>query len=258
VVLATFVIGRTWAALIALGAIVVPLWLVRQMVTVPSSPGDNLAQRRRRRLGALVIGTDGRASTSKMQAVLWTFAVLYAIAFMLLWGRSLGCGDAARKAQAICQAASGARAVFTDFVNRGLQPEYFVLLGFPVGAAVAAKAIKSAQVSEIADPHQDDLTSGDGGVAQSVREIISNDDNETDLLDFQYFVFNLVTLAFFFSSFLTSPSGGLPDLPPTLIALSGLSASAYVAKKGLVAAGVKKNEGDPTKTTAKTTGRKAT
>ena len=253
---ATFVISRTWAALIALGVIVVPLWLVRQIATTPPVEDEVLADRRRSRLGGLVIGKDGRASTSKVQAVMWTFAVLYAIAFMLLWGRSLGCGDTARATQAICKAATSARSVFTDFVNHGLQPEYFVLLGFPLGAAVAAKAIKTAQVNDhpesISDPPD-----GEGGLAQSVREIISNDQNETDLLDFQYFVFNLVTLAFFFSSFLTNPSLGLPDLPPTLIALSGLSASTYVAKKGLEAADPKKPSPAHRSTTHKPAARKA-
>jgi hypothetical protein len=235
-VLGTFVISRSWAAVFALAAIIIPLWLIRQLATTPPSATDTLAQRRRRHLGALVIGTDGRASTSKVQAVLWTFALLYAISFMLLWGRSLGCGSPGRATETICVSAAKARGLFTDFVNRGLQPEYFVLLGFPIGAAVAAKAIKAAEVSKLPNPNQGDLTAGEGGLRQSVHEIISNDVNETDLLDFQYFAFNVVTLAFFFSSFLTNPALGLPDLPPTLIALSGLSASTYVAKKGLAAA----------------------
>jgi hypothetical protein len=233
-VLAIFVIKRPLAGLIAVLAVVVPLvaahWLVG---TRKPRPAPGTAAWRRRGLNSLVIGTDGRASTSKVQAVLWTLAVFFAIAFMLVWGRSLGCRHAAT-ANRECTAAATGRASFDAFVNRGLQPEYYILLGIPVTVAVAAKAITSAKVDDgtLTKPTLSDQESK-GGVVQALRETVSNDAGETDLLDFQYFAFNLLTLAFFFSQFLTKPSAGLPDLPPTLLALSGVSAAAYTTKKGL-------------------------
>jgi hypothetical protein len=182
---------------------------------------------------ALVIGADGRASTSKLQAVLWTFAVLYAFVFLLVWGRSVGCDQEGLSSQdtASCEEAADRRTAFSDVVGRELQADYYVLLGFPLGVAVAAKALTTSKVTAgaISKPPNKRST----GVAQGLREIISNDRGETDLLDFQYFAFNLLTLAFFWTEVLTHPAQGLPDLPATLIGLSGLSAAAYTTRKAL-------------------------
>jgi hypothetical protein len=229
-----FVINRPLAALFAFLALAIPLALLRALATTGPKPGDTLAQRRRRGLGGLVIGYDGRASTSKTQAVLWTFAVFYGIAFMLLWGRSVGCGDADKHDGPRCQAAADRRAAFDDFTNRGLQPQYFVLLGFPITVAIAAKAITTSQVEEGAIAKQT-LTEdeGEGGLRQGIRELASNDNGETDLVDFQYLSFGALTLAFFFIEFSTHPGNGFPDLPPTLVALSGVSAAGYTTKKAL-------------------------
>ncbi|MDQ1536232.1 MAG: hypothetical protein QOE58_625 [Actinomycetota bacterium] len=43
----------------------------------------------------------------------------------------------------------------------------------------------------------------------------------------------MLSLVFFLVEFLTHPAHGLPDLPPTLIALSGFAAAGYTTKKGL-------------------------
>jgi hypothetical protein len=246
VILATFTVNRPLAALFALVIIAGPLLLARVFIGA-KPPADAPPQAQRRRgLGGLVIGTDGRASTSKVQAVLWTFAVFFAIAFMLVWGRSLGCDKASNSKSAVCVEASKARGAFNVFVDRGLQAEYFVLMGFPIGVAVAAKAITQAQVDELMkiDPAKAAAAKppiapedAKGGLRQSLQEISSNDVGEFDLLDFQYFAFNLLTLTFFFVQFLTHPVGGLPDLPPTLIALSGVAAASYTTKKALVGAG---------------------
>lgn len=242
--LATFTVNRPLACVFALAALVVPLLLARQFIGKRPPAGGPVVEARRSGLGALVIGTDGRASTSKVQAVLWTFAVFFAIAFMLVWGRSVGCGDAKDKGSAVCVEATKARSAFDDFVNRGLQAEYFVLLGFPLGVAVAAKAITQAQVDDGLDkPPLEDPNAK--GLRQSLREIASNDVGEFDLLDFQYLAFNLLTLTFFFVQFLTHPADGLPDLPPTLIALSGLAAATYTTKKALSGATIDPEQAAP-------------
>jgi hypothetical protein len=229
--LAVFVVTKPFAAGVALISILVPVLLLRALAATPRADEAPAAARRRQGLGALVIGSDGRASTSKVQVVLWTFAVFFAIAFLMVWGRSYGCGDAQARALPRCVSAAEARVAFGNFVGRDLQLEYFVLLGMPVTAAVAAKAIASAQGPKPALAPEE----GDGGFLQSLREIVSNDAGETDLLDFQYFAFNVLTLVFFFTQFLNRPAAGLPDLPPTLIALSGLSSASYVTKKALSA-----------------------
>jgi hypothetical protein len=57
---------------------------------------------RRAGLKSLLVGTDGRVSTSKVQAILWTFAVLYVLTMLLIAGRVLlkarECGGAGQPA----------------------------------------------------------------------------------------------------------------------------------------------------------------
>lgn len=242
--LATFVVTRWWAVLFVLLGIAVVVVVARQLIGYRPPPDAPPAEQRRGGLGGLVIGKDGRASTSKVQAVLWTFAVFFAVGFMLVWGRSVGCGDKENRDSAACREAKSARSSFDNFVDRGVQSEFFVLMGFPIGVAVAAKAITQAQVDDHPDSKQD-IAEADakGGLRQSLREVAGNDVGEFDLLDFQYFAFNLLALTFFFVQFIAHPWAGLPDLPPTLIALSGLAAASYTAKKGLGAANAAGDDG---------------
>lgn len=89
-----FVINGVVAGVIAVAALAI-LLIGAQLLIVTQPAAATAVKKRRRGVKALVIGTDGRASTSKLQALLWTFAVLFAFIFLLAWGRSLGCGDAA-------------------------------------------------------------------------------------------------------------------------------------------------------------------
>jgi len=231
-----FVVSKLGATIVA--AVAVLLLLVVTHVLVVSAQGekpeDNVSKRRRG-VKALVMGADGRASTSKVQAVLWTFSVFFAFVFLLVWGRNVGCGraggltpDQARS----CEQAAEHRAVFAR-VGQDIQPDYYVLLGFPLGVAVAARALTTHKVASGTITKTDNEDPESKGVAQGLRETISNDSGETDLLDFQYFAFNLIALAFFWVEFLARPSVGLPDLPATLVGLSGLSAAAYTTRKAV-------------------------
>jgi len=228
------VITRTWAGVLALLVLLVLLGLLHAATRSRLAADTRPEQVRDRRKGvkSLVIGSDGRASTSKVQAVMWTLAILYAFVFLLLWGRSTRCGDAEVRDRPRCEAAVQARSTFSRVVNGDLQPEYYVLLGFPLAAAVAARAITQAKVDDrtLTKP---ELPTGTKGIVQGLSEVVSNDKGETDLIDLQYFAFNLLTLAFFISEFLTKPQQGLPDLPATLIALSGVSAGVYTTRKAL-------------------------
>jgi hypothetical protein len=196
------------------------------------TPTQAQLRRRRRGVKALVIGSDGRASTSKVQVVLWTFAIFYALVFLLLWGRSLGCAGTDLDETAECEQATTGREAFLAVANGSLQHEYYALLGLPVAAAVAAKAITSNREAE-GELVKDDIDPHQGGFRDGLSEVVSNDAGETDLIDFQYFAFTLLTLGFFLTEFLSNPGTGLPNLPPTLVALSGVSTGAYTAKKAL-------------------------
>jgi hypothetical protein len=70
-------------------------------------------------------------------------------------------------------------------------------------------------------------------VGRAAAEIMTNDQGDTDLIDFQYFGFTLLTLAYFGVQLLGHPNLGLPNLPPTLLALSGVAAATYTTKKAL-------------------------
>lgn len=70
-----------------------------------------------------------------------------------------------------------------------------------------------------------------------------DDTGSADLLDSQYFLFNLVLLGYFVASFfhIAEPKVGstdiiLPALPGSLLALAGVSAATYLGKKGLTGA----------------------
>jgi len=77
------------------------------------------------------------------------------------------------------------------------------------------------------------LTAGDDQkkVAARVAQIFSADDGTTDIGDFQYMIFNLVTATFFVAEFVRPSPQGLPTIPDTLLGLTGVSAALYVGKK---------------------------
>jgi hypothetical protein len=205
-------IGR-WSLLIAAVGLVfiLPflLWLVELvarsfMKEKPSSPVVIGWIR-----GAIV-GADKRLSTSKTMMAVWTYSlasVLLAIVIAKLFGHPEAL-DALQK--------------------NGLQAEYAVLIGGPLGAAILAKAIVTNQVAS----GQSKPTSTD---PVKVADLVNDDTGQTDLGDLQYVLFNTVALTFFFGEFLSSPLLGLPNIPNVLVGLTTVSAVGYVGKKALPA-----------------------
>jgi hypothetical protein len=190
-----------------------------------------LVRARRAGLKSLVVGADGRASTSKIQAVLWTYAVLFALLYMVVLGRTMFGSSGGGGAPGV----GGFGDAFADFLAAGFRFEYVALLGLPIAGAVAAKGITSGKVVS-----EDVLKAPAGakpGVGRGLAEAVSDDSGQTDLVDFQYFAFNLVALIYYFVSFATNsavnPAEGLPVIPATLLALSGVSTTAYLVKKQL-------------------------
>lgn len=244
-----FVVTRTWAGLLAALVLFGLAGLAHLLImnntgaqaTVAVAPAANPAVApevqtqvsfRRRGVKALVIGADGRASTSKVQVVLWTFAVFYALTFLLLWGRSTGCADLEDIEDSPCAQAVVGRQTFDHVANGELQHEYYALLGLPLLAAITAKAVTVGKLAE-GEIGSNAIEAEQGGIIDGLGEVVSNNSGETDLIDFQYFAFTLLALAYFFTQFLSQPAGGLPDLPPTLVGLMGVSAGAYTAKKAV-------------------------
>jgi IPT/TIG domain len=159
------------------------------------------------KLLGLIAGTDGRWSTSKTSNVLWVFAVCWAFIAIILHSAGSDLGSAL-----------------------DLKEEYLIVLGIPTGTAVLAKAVTKGNVASgkvSTKPSKGPETN----VADGLGQLVGNDAGNIDLLDLQYFTFNLVLLGFFFLTFLHAQEQGLPSLPQTLFALSGVSAAGYVAKK---------------------------
>ena len=191
-----------WSYIWALVALALPSLVIWVYRFSPSrvAPGNP------RPIVDFVNGKDGKWSTSKTSILLWTVAVWFVFLAILVHTRGEGIQGAV------------------------LKDEYFVVLGIPAAAALAAKGITANKVEagEIDKP----VEAGHADPVQGIGELFSDDTGRTDLLDSQYFGFNLILLGFFFLQFFAKPNGGLPDLPDTLLALSGVSAATYVGKKG--------------------------
>ncbi len=159
---------------------------------------------RRSALGAILAGQDNRVSTSKTIVFAWTVAVVFGLLSLVI---AIWLGD---------------HAPWDLQVKRGLQEEYLLLLGGPYAAAILAKYATTQQ--------EDTKTAGPvGGAAPT--QLVTNDNGDTDLGDFQYVLFNVVGLMFFFGDFIGHLAKGFPNLPPILTGLMLTAAGGYSAKK---------------------------
>jgi hypothetical protein len=165
-------------------------------------------------------GKDGRASTSKLQAVLWTLGVVWALAAMLI------------AELATNHAHSALSSGWSALMGHNLQQDYIALLGIPIGTAVAAKGITTHNVSsgKVVKP---DAPDDERTLRRQSLDLIGDDHGQPAVLDFQLVLFNLLLLAFFVGTFVSEPTKGLPDLPPTLLLLAGISSAGYATHKAL-------------------------
>jgi hypothetical protein len=176
--------------------------IARADADLPGVPAHRAV--RRSVLGALIVGKDHRTSTSKTVVFLWTLAVAYGLLSLLIamWLGDSGPWDKQKGVP--------------------LQPEYLLLLGGPFAAAILAKTATAGDAeSKSAAPV------GEAGPAQ----LVTDDDGNAELGDFQYLLFNLIALAFFLGDFIGDLAGGFPQLPELLTGLVLTSSGAYAAKK---------------------------
>jgi hypothetical protein len=167
-------------------------------------PSGQVQPVKRSWLGAILVGTDHRTSTSKTVVYAWTLAVAFGLLSLLV---AKWLGDPKP---------------WDLQVGRGLQDEYLLLLGGPFAAAVLAKYAATSQSES-----KPDAPVGGAGAAQ----LIGNDQGDTDLGDFQYVLFNAIGLAFFLGAFIGDLAHGFPDLPKILTGLVLTSTGGYSAKK---------------------------
>ncbi len=200
-----------WLALVVLLVLLVLLAFVARAARKAQASQDGGSDNQSGKAGPfwyVVLGADNRVSTSKVQFALWTVALAYALLVI----------------------------AFHDAVYPpgSLDPRYLLLIGFPAGAAVSAKAITTGQINSGSSP-KTTISAKGKSLGTAISEIVSNDQGDLDLGDTQYFVFNLVALVAFFIAFFHNPVS-LPVLPDTLVGLTSASAAAYVAKKATVGA----------------------
>lgn len=191
-------------------------------------------------LATVILGEDNRTSTSKTFILMWTLLVAWALICLLIAGEFVNrhaCvpatdfTGAARRCTRQGDELGLLQVGWLHFLNTGLSAQYLVLLGVPATAGIAAKGITQSQVNgsgfKTAKPKNGFDPFG------RIAEIFSADDGTTDLGDFQYLIFNLVTGAYFVAQFLNPDGTGLPTIPDTLLGLTSVSAGLYVGKKAV-------------------------
>lgn len=186
-------------------------------------------------LDSIVLGTDGRTSTSKTFVLLWTLLVGWALIALLIAGQFITTRACVHHPHAAVACGRNPLALmqvgWRRFLDAPLSGTYLILLGIPGAAAVSAKQITQNNVNrngfKKAKPK-----SGAQRISR-VTEVFSADDGTTDIGDFQYVIFNLITAIYFVTQFLHPGGTGLPTIPDTLLGLTGVSASVYVGKKAV-------------------------
>lgn len=180
-------------------------------------------------LGQLVIGEDGRVSTSKTVAAMWTTlvaAMLLAFVVARLW----------KYPQA-----------FDALLHSGLAGQYGLLIGGPLGAALAAKGIVGSQAADrpsAKPPHRPTVEDRRKArrakrlrrrhlVDRNPLRLVQDDSKRTDLGDYQYVLFNLIAMVYFVGVAIDSPLKGVPTIPDVLLGLTSVAALGYVTKKAL-------------------------
>ncbi len=185
----------------------------------------------------LVTGKDRRASTSKFQAVIWTYAVGFALfAFLWAWVVDQVATEVWSSKDWQGEISASLGSAFEHLTDQ-LDETYLLLLGVPLGTAVTAKAITQTKVASGAVVKAPKTEAGApetaGQSTSAVQELVQDDNGNADLGDFQYLMFNGLAVLYFLAQFVPHPAKGLPDLPDTLVGLTSVAAAAYVAKKGV-------------------------
>lgn len=220
-------------------------------------------------LRIILVGADGRPSTSKATTLAWT--VLIGIVFAFVGVQSV-----------MIQ-----RPLFSALIGGQLADEYLILLGGPFLALVAAKGVVSAKVQsgqiqsvplhgsaqdpsgdtarvagngnpsattpvQSKPPGEDAITAVEPQPVQKGHEggVFTDDNGDVDLVDTQYLLFNVIALAYVLALFLVAafdlpgvvvsqdsatlaqqPFQLLPAIPASLFSLTSLGALTYVAGK---------------------------
>jgi hypothetical protein len=170
-------------------------------------------------LKSLIIGEDGRPSTSKFQNVLWTFVVIFAyasIAFIKL--------------------------LYTGTTNLVITRNVIIVMGASLGTKLLARTITVNQVENMRArnsswvPALSDLETN-GPIKGSYKYLFADDSGRTDLNKIQMLAWTFIAVGIFlynwYDQVMGTASGlmNLPDIDGALVVLMGLSQGAYIGGK---------------------------
>jgi hypothetical protein len=179
----------------------------------------------------MILGTDGRLSTGKFQVFLWTIGLAAAILFL------------------------GGIVIFhpgkTGNVFKDTNwNDYLILLGGPFAAAVIAQFTVATKIVDGTLQKAPTAAAAPAAIAAVVQpptgkpqlsDVVSNDDGDPDLVDIQYFIFNVVVFLYVFGDFISriidkgitdfATKYSLPSVPAVLLGLTSASALGYVGTK---------------------------
>jgi hypothetical protein len=202
------------------------------------------------RVQDLLTGADNRVSTSRVNVALWTVAIAFGIVTLSAFAFGAHqyhivnpCGlntkgtahpPAGSIVDGICvngHAISADQLGLDHTFKNGLVPNYLVLLGAPFVALAGSAFIVNRQVNN------GDRQKVQSAGPSSFIDAFSNDDGSADLVDSQYLIFTGVLFFYFLTNFIPNPSM-LPDLPWSLVGLTGVSAGTYLLNKSVTANGL--------------------
>jgi len=189
----------------------------------------------------VVIGADGRVSTSKTVVYVWTF--VFASALVIMTSLTV----------------FGYLKPQLAFRTGSNWDAYLLLLGGPFASAVLAKGIVSYQTQQ--DPASKSGTSAAAGTANkmstsvagqpSATDIVNGDSGTPSVVDIQYSIFSLVATLYFAGRFVfnldkyaagvasASHPTFLPQIPSALLGLTSLAALTYVGNKAVQTQGLR-------------------
>lgn len=170
----------------------------------------------------LVMGEDGRYSNSKFQLAIWFFVLILSYVSTLClrvwagwdWGGFWG--------------------------NVEIPRNLLILSGLSAFTFGAAKGITTNKVDQekAKDAHADPKKMTVEGRASFFKNLVSNDNNQLDLGDFQMLIITLLAVLVYLFSVISfqglitlQHSVGIPDVDTTILAVFGLGHGAYLAKK---------------------------
>ena len=189
----------------------------------------------------VIIGADGRVSTSKTVVYVWTFVFASALVVMT----SMVVFGYLKPGQA--------------FHTGSDWDAYLLLLGGPFASAVISKGVVSYQVQQ--DPTSKSGTAAAAGTANpmsttvaaqpSATDVLNGDSGTPSLVDTQYTIFSLIAILYFAGVFIAnldkyaagavsaSNAVWLPQIPSALLGLTSLAALTYVGNKTVQTQGLR-------------------